>query len=156
LRTVRSASPAMLVVACTLFLVALTTVLHFEVLRGLTAGLPVLPVASRSKVLVAIFATLAAHAFEMTLYGLAFYLLVRHADVGGLTGRIAPTLVTCLYFSAETYTSLGFGDLTPSGPIRLMAGAEALNGLLLIGWSASYAHIVMERYTEPKRGARER
>src|SRR5580765_2655325 len=88
LRTVRSASPAMLVVACTLFLVALTTVLHFEVLRGLTAGLPVLPVASRSKVLVAIFATLAAHAFEMTLYGLAFYLLVRHADVGGLTGRI--------------------------------------------------------------------
>jgi hypothetical protein len=34
LRTVRSASPVMLVVACTLFLVALTTVLHFEVLRG--------------------------------------------------------------------------------------------------------------------------
>ncbi|MFL6662236.1 MAG: potassium channel family protein, partial [Rhizobacter sp.] len=56
------------------------------------------------------------------------------------------SLSTCLYFSAETYTSLGFGDITPVGPIRLLAGVEALNGLLLIGWSASFAYIAMERY----------
>ena len=51
-----------------------------------------------------------------------------------------------MYFSAETYTSLGFGDVTPLGPIRLLAGVEALNGLLLIGWSASYTFIAMERF----------
>jgi hypothetical protein len=28
----------------------------------------------------------------------------------------------------------------------LLAGAEALNGLLLIGWSASYTYIAMERF----------
>ena len=38
------------------------------------------------------------------------------------------------------------GDLTPSGPMRLLAGVEALNGLLLIGWSASYIYISMERF----------
>ena len=56
------------------------------------------------------------------------------------------SLINCLYFSAETYTSLGFGDLTPVGPVRLLAGTEALNGLLLIGWSASYTTIAMEHF----------
>lgn len=37
-----------------------------------------------------------------------------------------------------------------------MAGAEALNGLLLIGWSASYAHIVMERFMFGDTAARKR
>ncbi|MEO5607197.1 MAG: ion channel, partial [Polaromonas sp.] len=49
-------------------------------------------------------------------------------------------------FSAETYSSLGFGDLIPTGPIRMLAGIEALNGLLLIGWSASFVYIAMERF----------
>jgi hypothetical protein len=47
---------------------------------------------------------------------------------------------------AGPFTSLGFGDVTPSGPLRLLAGMEALNGLLLIGWSASYIHLAMERF----------
>jgi hypothetical protein len=64
----------------------------------------------------------------------------------GLSGSAGFSLANCLYFSAETYTSLGFGDLTPTGPIRLLAGAEALNGLLLIGWSASFAYIAVERF----------
>jgi len=42
--------------------------------------------------------------------------------------------------------ALGFGDLTPVGPVRLLAGVEALNGLLLIGWSASFTYISMERF----------
>ena len=37
-----------------------------------------------------------------------------------------------------SFTSLGFGDIVPTGAVRLLAGAECLNGLLLIGWSASY------------------
>ncbi len=28
----------------------------------------------------------------------------------------------------------------------MLAGMEALNGLLLIGWSASYTYIAMERF----------
>ena len=64
----------------------------------------------------------------------------------GNSGPAGRSLASCLYFSAETYTSLGFGDLTPVGPLRMIAGVEALNGLLLIGWSASYAYIAMERF----------
>ncbi len=56
------------------------------------------------------------------------------------------SFATLFYFSTETFTSLGFGDMMPVGPIRMLAGIEALNGLLLIGWSASYLYIAMERY----------
>jgi hypothetical protein len=34
----------------------------------------------------------------------------------------------------------------PHHMLRVLAGVEALNGLLLIGWSASYAYIAMERF----------
>ena len=40
-----------------------------------------------------------------------------------------------------------WGAATKSvGELRLLAGVEALNGLLLIGWSASYTYIAMERF----------
>jgi hypothetical protein len=133
------------VIACVL-LVGSTTVLHYEVLRSLNTGLPALRVPDRFKLLVVIVAAFFAHAVEMLLYGLALYALIAFLGAGSLVGQAGASLASCIYFSAETYTSLGFGDLTPTGPIRLLAGVEALNGLLLIGWSASFTYISMERF----------
>jgi hypothetical protein len=129
-------------VVCVLLLV-LTTVIHYEVLRGLSAALPRVRVHSRAKLLVVIFSAFFAHAAEILLYAVAMDLLVRAGGFGEL-GRIS--FAGALYFSAETYTSLGYGDVVPTGDLRLVAGVEALNGLLLIGWSASYTYIAMERF----------
>jgi hypothetical protein len=136
----------LVVILSCIVLIALTTVIHYEVLRMLNARLAALTIPSRTKLLVVIFTAFAAHAAEMAVYGLALFTLVRHMDVGSLSGPAGFSLTNCLYFSAETYTSLGFGDLTPVGPVRLLAGVEALNGLLLIGWSASFLYIAMERF----------
>ena len=127
-------------------LIALTTLIHYEVLRALNAGLPALNIPSRYKLLVVIFTAFAAHAVEIFIYGLGFFVLIQHMSVGKLVGPAEFSLLNCFYFSAETYTSLGFGDLTPKGPVRLMVGIEALNGLLLIGWSASYTYFAMEQF----------
>jgi hypothetical protein len=129
-----------------LMLLALTTLVHYEVLRMLYARLPGLHIPSRTKLLVVVLTAFAAHAIEISLYGAVLFVLINHVGVGDLTGADGATLLNCLYFSAETYSSLGFGDLIPMGPIRLLAGAEALNGLLLLGWSASYIYIAMERF----------
>ncbi|MGV8803863.1 MAG: ion channel [Polaromonas sp.] len=136
----------LLVAAACLLLIALTTLLHYEVLRGINGWLPALRIPNRSKLLVVMFAAFTAHILEVGLYGAAVFALIRYAGLGSLTGGDGATLINCLYFSAETYSSLGFGDLIPTGPIRLLAGTEALNGLLLIGWSASFAYIAMERF----------
>jgi hypothetical protein len=134
-----------MVIACCILLVVLTTIIHYEVLRGLSALLPGLRLPARIKLVVVIFAEFAAHGVQIFLYGAALYLLIHWAGLGSLAGGGA-LLEQCLYFSAETFTSLGYGDVVPTGPLRLLAGAEALNGLLLIGWSASYTYIAMERF----------
>ncbi len=132
-------------------LVVLTTFIHYELLRGLSAALPTLRVPSRAKLLVVVFTAFFGHAVEILLYALCVYLLVRHGHLGtlGAPGRFS--LDTALYFSAETYTSLGYGDVIPQGQLRVLAGVEALNGLLLIGWSASYTYIAMERFWSSNR-----
>ena len=127
-------------------LFVLTTMIHYEVLRLLTAGLPALRIPARAKLVAVIFGTFFAHAVEIVLYAVAIYVLVRYLDAGTLGDVSALSLTQCLYFSAETYSSLGYGDIVPGGDLRLLAGAEVLNGLLLIGWSASYTYISMERF----------
>ncbi len=36
-----------------------------------------------------------------------------------------------IYFSAATYSTVGFGDLSPIGALRMLAGLEAVTGLLV-------------------------
>jgi hypothetical protein len=139
------------IVACLLLLIA-STLLHYEVLGYLNQRLPRWPLPDRSKVVVVILGAFVAHAIEMALYGGTLYALVTWLGAGQLSGSSEPSWLSCLYFSAETYTSLGFGDLTPVGPVRLLAGVEALNGLLLVAWSASFTYLSMERFWQPTQG----
>ena len=138
------------VILTSIFLIGLTTVIHYEALSLLNHSLPTLKLPSRAKLLVVMFVAFVAHSIEIVAYGGAMYGLVTTVAPGGLKGETALSLLSCIYFSAETYTSLGFGDVTPVGAVRMLIGVEALNGLLLIGWSASYAFIAMERYWVPR------
>lgn len=135
-----------LVVSVSLLLVVLTTVIHYEVLRGLSLWLPELAIRPRAKLIVVILGTFIAHLVEITLYAFVVFALVRYAQLGSVGDVDRFSFAVSLYFSAETFTSLGYGDVVPGGAVRLLAGTEALNGLLLIGWSASYAYIAMERF----------
>lgn len=47
--------------------------------------------------------------------------------------------------AAVTYTTLGFGDLAPVGPLRFLAGTMARTGFVLITWSASFTYLEMSR-----------
>ena len=58
-------------------LLVLTTVIHYEVLRGLNFGLPALRMPARAKLIVVIFGTFFAHAAEIFLYAVAFFILAR-------------------------------------------------------------------------------
>ena len=131
------------VLAC-LGLVLLSTTVHYEALRLLNFLLPRASIPARSKVLVVVLGAFVAHAIQIVMYGLALFGLVRFASAGVLNASAGFSWTSCLYFSAETFTSLGFGDITPVGPVRLLAGVEALNGLLLIGWSVAIIFEVMK------------
>ena len=144
------------ILSCALLL-ALTALIHYEVLRGMHLALPKLKIRVRTKLLLAILIAFIAHALEIVLYGVTLFALIHFMGVGSLSGSGETTFLECLYFSAETYTSLGMGDVTPVGPVRLVAGVEALNGLLLIAWSASFLYLSMEKFwTSSSREHRDR
>jgi len=44
---------------------------------------------------------------------------------------------TAAYFSAVTFSAVGYGDVTLHNPWRLLSGLEAANGVILFGWSTS-------------------
>jgi voltage-gated potassium channel len=48
-----------------------------------------------------------------------------------------------LYFSIVTFTTVGYGDITLQGSWRLLAGIEAMNGILLLGWSSASLYNVI-------------
>ncbi|MEM9659316.1 MAG: potassium channel family protein, partial [Planctomycetota bacterium] len=55
-------------------------------------------------------------------------------------------LQTALYFSAATYTTLGYGDIVIEDEMwRLLAGLEAVNGMLLVGWSTAMLYFIVQR-----------
>lgn len=127
-------------------LVVLSTLIHYEMLRGMAAWLGRVSWPPRSRVIGVILGAFLAHATEILLYALAIHFLGRSLGLGSLGASESYSFTTALYFSAETFTSLGYGDVLPSGSLRLISGVEALNGLLLIGWTASFTYLAMERF----------
>ncbi|PCH76662.1 MAG: hypothetical protein COB98_05600 [Flavobacteriaceae bacterium] len=55
------------------------------------------------------------------------------------------TFSEALYFSLVTFTTLGYGDITMSSPWRLLAGIEAINGIMLIGWSTAMMYSLIQK-----------
>ena len=51
-----------------------------------------------------------------------------------------------VYFSAVVYSTLGFGDVVPSGMLKLFTGVEGLVGFGLITWSAAFTFLQMQRH----------
>ena len=128
------------------FLVILSTFTHYEVLRVLSAYVPRIRIRPRARLLVILFATFSGHLLEISFYALAYFFLKDHFDLGSFGGKFVDNFPSYLYFSAETYTTIGLGDIYPLGPLRLITGIEALNGLLLIGWSASFTYLAMQEF----------
>lgn len=123
-----------------------TILIHYEVLRFASNHVHDLPIAPRLRIIPVVVAVFVGHTLQVWLYGIAYWALTDHFGLGVIKGIEALCFEDYIYFSAVTYTSLGFGDLVPSGHLRLLAGVEGLNGLILIGWSSSFTYLAMVRY----------
>ena len=127
-------------------LVAATLRIHHEVLVLLSTRLvPRLHHFSRPPVEWLLACLLVAHLLEVVVFGAGYWLAADVFGLGQLVGAHTGSFRSFVYFSGVTYTSLGLGDSYPTGELRMMAGIQALTGLLLIGWSASYIFVEMQR-----------
>ena len=120
-------------------LTLLTCVLfHAEVMHLATNFLHRLDLGRRLRVSALMLCMITAHVIEIWLFALVYY-IVAHFGGGYLEGPIERGSLDYVYFSAVSFTTLGFGDLAPHGAMRILSGTEALAGLSLITWSASLA-----------------
>lgn len=143
-----------------LFLVTASVLIHFEALNLLTSAIRNMKTSPRLSILVGILGCFCAHLLEVTIFAAGFYFFIHNTSLGsllggdikghGLFGTPSSDFIDCVYFSLTCYTSLGFGDLVPTGWLRFLAGMEALTGLLLIAWTASFMYLEMQKHWKVK------
>jgi hypothetical protein len=133
------------VALATIAIISLVIGLHYEVLRGCIRFLPRLSHRRRRRVVLLILIILVTHAVEIWLFAFGYYFLLAFDEFGELAGTPLTGLADYAYYSGMVYTTVGFGDIVPSGPIRFMTGMEALTGLVMITWSASFTFLEMQR-----------
>jgi len=135
------------------FLVGATVAMHYEVLRWTSKLIPHIALPPRARIVVVIFAVFLGHVVGVMLYALAYFLMNDRFGLGHIAGAFEASAVDFFYFSITTFTTLGIGDVYPHGYLRIIAGIQSLNGLGLIGWSASFTYIVMEKSWDDYRSA---
>jgi len=113
-----------------------TTTLHYESIHRLDLY------ARARSAYPALYGVIAAvillHMFEIGLYALLFALSDGPLGLGDFRGAGVMGPMDDIYFAAEAYASLGYGDITPTGAMRLIASVAPLNGILLLAWSGAF------------------
>ena len=134
-----------IVVVASVMTVCIVVLVHYE---GLSRKLMHLRGKQRIKVLYAILTLIGLHVTEIWLFGVTLWLLIQVPDGGHIITAHGERFgfLDAVYLSATTFTTLGFGDLAPVGPIRFLSGTEALTGFVMIAWSASFTYLEMERF----------
>ncbi|WP_343032289.1 potassium channel family protein [Marinicella rhabdoformis] len=131
--------------------VSLAVLIHYECLFHMSKWVPKLAIKPRFRIVVGVFGALIAHSLEVWLFAFAYYFMVKNETWGSLTGNFDGSILDCVYFSYTNFTTLGYGDVVPSGDIRFLTGIESLTGLVLITWSASFLFFEMQKYWDSKK-----
>jgi len=70
------------------------------------------------------------HIVHSLIWAFCYYIIPQ-------TAQQFDNLSEAVYFSMVTFTTLGYGDISLSSDWRLLSGLEAINGIMLIGWSTA-------------------
>ncbi len=130
----------------TVLLVMISVLVHYEALLRLSNHILKMRIRHRLRILYSLVGALLAHVLEIWIFTFGYYFLEKFGQYGTLTGDIAGNFRDYAYYSFSTYTSLGFGDIVPTGPLRFLTGMETLTGLVLIAWTASFMFVQMQNF----------
>ena len=124
-------------------------IVHYEGLSGFSRLMNRGTLPHRARIAILIFGQLLLHSLEILIFAIVHLYLLSRSDFGVIKGAgvVAElNIFDLVYYSATVFTTIGFGDLVPSGPIRFLTGLEGVTGLVLITWSASFTFLEMQRH----------
>lgn len=126
--------------------VMVVVLIHYEFLYRLTIYIPQMGIKHRYRIVFGVFGALIAHAVEVWVFAISYYLMINSEGWGELVGNFNGSLMDCGYFSFTVFSTVGFGDIEPIGNLRYLTGIESLTGLVLITWSASFLYFEMQKH----------
>ena len=115
-------------------LIVLVRLFRIELSEEAALHLPAFSLRTLAFVLALALGLFALHGLEIWAYG-ALYLLL-----GAL-----PNLETAVFFSTITYSTVGYDTQGFHESWRLVAAIEAINGVVLLGWSTAFFVTMMTR-----------
>jgi len=77
------------------------------------------------------------HILQVTIWAIIYFFVVGKQEFSSFE--------ECCYFSAVTFTSLGFGDVVISSNWRLLSTVQAMVGLFVFGWSSALIFAIVQR-----------
>jgi len=142
--SVRLGIKVLIAIGTSFGLVGLVTWCHFVILHTAVGHISALDVSAALRLLGTMYAAIFAHLVAASFYALAFWLGADILEIGSFANVQPMQAMDYFYFSLVTMTTLGLGDVFPTGHLRFVAGIEALNGFLLISCSASFVFMQMK------------
>ncbi len=137
----------MFIIAVSVVLVLACVIVHGSIMQN--AAKVIFPVnrdVNFSKIGLLILVAIISHLVQIVMFEFSYVWMVSDPRHGAISGTENPDWGDLFYFSAVTYTSTGYGDLTPTGNLRFLAMIEALTGLIMVAWTTSFAFLLMQRY----------
>lgn len=125
-----------------------TTAFHYETVRILGRRIEGRRERVRRNLPLVITGLVVAHLIEIGFYMAIMMVAVGPLGLGSFVSAQPLGPFDIFYFAAETYSSLGYGDIIPLGPVRLIAAIEPLNGLLLLAWSGTFVYMAVHAGTK--------
>ena len=80
-----------------------------------------------------------SHLVQIVLFAFYYYMSYQADSNQNLFGgNLSGSFLDFFYYSINCYTTLGTGDIFANGSMRIATGLEALIGLVLIAWTATF------------------
>lgn len=79
-----------------------------------------------------VYGLLILHLLQITVWAAVYELL-----------DCFPDFATSFYFSATSYSTVGYGDILLERPWRILGSVEAVTGVLMFGWSTGLIFTVV-------------
>jgi hypothetical protein len=94
---------------------------------------------------VMVLGCIVGHMLEIAIFAVGIYTLAaQHEDSKQVVSQLEYRHLEIWYYSAAFYTSLG-ADRPATAGLRVFTACEALVGLILITWTASFLFLLMQQ-----------
>lgn len=83
-----------------------------------------------------VYGLLVLHLLQIVAWAFAYWI-----------GEGFPDFTTAFYYSATSYSTVGYGDVLPAGNWKIIGAVEAVTGVLMFGWSTGMLFSVVNQLT---------